>query len=360
MPTHGITVDRVSGGVRPVDTIEGAAIGIMADCSILTEGGLAVVRTTADLDAIDDGTGTVGPIINMIRKNGSNAPIVVLSVGTGSVTSNAGTFTGVYRFLQAEAETGVKPKILAQGLAAGTQTDLIAVAGRLKAVAYLDGPNSTDAAAITAAGTVSSSRGHFSDPAIIDEDDNVVGSSVMYAAVASIINFWEVPSNKPIDGVLGVKSLSRTVGFEMGDANSQAQLLNNAKINTLVRKNGWRLWGGLSLATDTNYKFINTIRTEDVIAESIQEAFLWAVDKGLTSTFVEDVVDTVQAFLNTLTARGAILGGKAWANPDLNTISSLQAGNLYVDYDFTPVPPAHAITFRSNITNTYLATILGE
>jgi phage tail sheath protein FI len=146
----------------------------------------------------------------------------------------------------------------------------------------------------------------------------------------------------------------------MGDANSQAQLLNNAKINTLVRKNGWRLWGGLSCATDANYKFINVIRTEDVIAESIQAAFLWAVDKGLTATFVADVVDSVQAFLDTLTARGAILGGQAWANKDLNTVTSLQAGNLFVDYTFNPVPPAHSITFRSQITNTYLATVLGS
>lgn len=360
MATHGIVVDIVSGGVRPIDSLEGAAIGIPAQCSELTAGDLALVRTDADLLAIDDGTNDAGitPIVAMIRAQGNTAPIVVLAVASGAVTSSAATYTGAFRLLQAEAELGVKPTILAQALSGVTHSDMFSVANRLKAIAYIDGPNTNDAAALTAAAALSSSRGHFCDPAVVDQSDNVIGSSVLYAAIASNVSFWETPSNKPVDGVLGVKSLSRTVGFEMGDANSQANLLNEGKVNTLIRKSGWRLWGGLSLGTDPNYKFINVARTEDIIGQSIQAAFLYAVDKGLTKSVIEDITDTVQAFLDNLTARGAILGGKAWVNKDLNTTTSLQAGHLYVDYSFNPVPPLYSLHFRSTITNTYLASLV--
>lgn len=359
MAVHGVKVDRITGGVRTVETLTGAAIGIMASATEYDEGDLVLLRTPEDLTNADDGSGSIGPIMNAIRKH-SNAPVILNVVDPGNLTDAAGdaaTFTYAYRFLQAEAELGVRPRLLPQALVGGVEDDLISVAGRLYAQALLDGPNSTDALAITgAAAATASNRAGYHDPAFIDADDVVIGSSVLYAAVASTLNFWEAVSNKP---VLGIKSLSRPIGFTMGDASCQAQALNDAKINTIIRKSGWRLWGALSLSDDSQFKFLNVGRTDDVIVESIQEAFLWAVDMGITKTFVEDVVESVNGFLRGLKAEGAIIDGKAWANLELNTITSLAAGNLYLDYDFTPVYPAHSITFRRHITNDYLTQIFG-
>lgn len=359
MPTHGVTVDRITGGVRPVETAEGAAIGIMASASEPSEGDLVLIESGDDLTDVDDGTGTVTPIVNAIRKH-STAPIILNVVADGNLddaSGSAGSYTFAYRFLQAESELGVRPRHLPQCMVGDIQSDLIAVAARLYASTYLDGPNSNAAAAITAAGLVTASnRAAYCDPAWVDEDDNVIGSSVLYAAVASTLNFWEAVSNKP---VLGIKSLSRPVAFTMGDADCEAQELNDAKINTIIRKNGYRLWGALSLATDPMFKFLNVGRTDDVIVESIQESFLWAVDAGITKTFVDDVVESVRAFLRDLRARGAIIDGTAWANKELNSPTSLAAGNLYIDYDFTPVYPAHSIVMRRHITNEYLTQIFG-
>lgn len=359
MPAHGVTVDRVTGGVRPVDTIEGAAIGVMATASERTAGDLVLLRTAADLAAADDGTGTITAIMNVIRRH-SNAPVVLNVIDADDLddaSGNASTYTFAYRFLQAEAELGVRPRFLCSALVGDVASDLAAVSARLFAQAYIDGPNSSDAAAITAAGTATASqRVGFCDPGVVDDNDDTVGLSVLYAAVASTLNFWEAASNKP---VVGVKSLSRPIGFAMGDADSQAQLLNDAKINTIIRKSGFRLWGGLSLSTDPIFKFLSVGRTDDVIAESIQEAFLWAVDMGITKTFVADVVESVNGFLRDLRARGAIINGKAWADDELNTLTSLAAGNLYVNYDFTPVYPAHSVIMRRHITNDYLSEIFG-
>lgn len=354
MGVHGVVIDKITGGVRPIDTIVGAAIGLMAECSELTVGQMVLLNTPADVLAADDGTGTLTAIMDAIRMI-SQAPVVVVNYDT-TVASSASTYTGVYRFLQAEAELGVRPRIFAQALVQSIGTDLIAVAARLLATVHLDGPNSTDALAITGVGSFSSERAGYCDPAFIDNNDNVIGSSVLYAAIASTLNFWETASNKV---VLPVQKLSRSISFAMGDANSQAELLNVAKVNTIVRKSGFRLWGGLSCSADTMFKFLSVCRTDDVIAESIQEAFLWAVDAGITKTFVEDVVNSVAAFMRDLTARGAIIGGTAWADPGLNTPTSIQAGNLFIDYEFTPIYPAHSITMRRHLTNAYLTTLFG-
>ena len=55
---------------------------------------------------------------------------------------------------------------------------------------------------------------------------------------------------------------------------------------------------------------------------------------------------------------GAILGGRCWPTPELNTKESLEDGQVYFDFDFTPPPPAERVTFRSRLTNDYLEEIL--
>lgn len=358
MPMHGVTVDRDTGGVGPIETIEGAAIGIMASASELDEGELVLLRTDADLLAADDGTGTITAIMNAIRKH-SQAPVVLNVVDDDTLedaAGNAALYTLAYRFLQAEAELGVRPRILASALVAGANDDLIAVANRLYGIVYLDGTNTTDADAINDTDNYDAQRAAYCDPAFYDADDVEIGLSVLYAAIASTQNFWESASNKP---VLGVKSLKRSVAFTNGDAECQAQLLNNAGVNTLIRQDGWRLWGGLSLSADTRFKFLCVSRTDDIIAESLQLGFLAHVDKGITKTFVADLVVAILSFLRGLKARGALIDGKAWADPKMNTAATISLGELYLDYDFTPVYPAHSITLRRHLTTEYLNQIVG-
>ena len=49
------------------------------------------------------------------------------------------------------------------------------------------------------------------------------------------------------------------------------------------------------------------------------------------------------------------MGGDAWYDPELNSKDTLKAGKLYIDYDYTPVPPLEDLTFRQRITDSYLA-----
>jgi phage tail sheath protein FI len=85
---------------------------------------------------------------------------------------------------------------------------------------------------------------------------------------------------------------------------------------------------------------------------------MWAIDRNITKTYLEDVVEGVNAYMNHLKNQGAIINGKAWADPELNTPDQIAQGIVYIDFDFTPPYPAEHIVFRSQLTNDYLVEVL--
>ena len=82
---------------------------------------------------------------------------------------------------------------------------------------------------------------------------------------------------------------------------------------------------------------------------------MWAVDKPITPTLVRDIVEGVNAKFRELKALGYIVDGNAWYNTELNSETTLKSGKLYIDYDYTPVPPLENLLFQQRITDTYLA-----
>ena len=91
-----------------------------------------------------------------------------------------------------------------------------------------------------------------------------------------------------------------------------------------------------------------------MINDSLLRAHMWAVDRNITKTYIEDVTNSVQSYLDSLKAQGAIIGGSIWAEDELNTPENIAAGKIYFSFDFTPPTPAEHIVFRSILTNNYL------
>jgi len=50
--------------------------------------------------------------------------------------------------------------------------------------------------------------------------------------------------------------------------------------------------------------------------------------------------------------------GTAWVDPEKNDTLSLAAGKLYIDYDYTPVPPLENLMFYQRITTNYLSQLV--
>jgi len=395
---HGVEVLEIDTGPRPIRTVRSSVIGIVgtapdADAAafplntpVLIAGSRA---EAAKLDTEGDGEGTLPAALDGILDQ-AGAVVVVIRVAEGAteadtlanviggVNSSTGQFEGVQALLGAESVLGFSPRILCapgfthqrpedpQGdpgdkLANPVVAELIGIAERLRAVIIADGPNTVDADAIAYAGDFGSARVYMVDPWVRVFRDGSVATEPASARVAGLIaksdqdrGFWWSPSNREINGIIGT---ARPVDFKLGDANSRANLLNEQNVTTIIRQDGFRLWGNRTLSSDPKFAFLSVRRTADIINDSLQRAHLWAVDRNITKTYVQDVEESVNAYLRTLIALGAILGGRCWADPDLNTAANITQGKVYFNFDFTPPYPAEHITFRSILTNDYISEV---
>jgi phage tail sheath protein FI len=324
--------------------------------------------------------GSLVPAIDGIFDQ-AGAVVIVVRVADGdeaTVTSNIiggvdseGAYTGMQAFLGAESVVGVAPRILiAPGYTHqknGTEknpvvTDMVGIAERLRAVIIADGPSKDDNAAKAYRKDFGSRRVFVVDPAVKVFRD---GASVVEPAssrVAGMIaksdndrGFWWSPSNTNMNGIVATE---RPIDFQLGDANARANLLNENEVATIIRQNGFKLWGNRTCSDDPKWAFLSVVRTADMINDSLLRAHMWAVDRNITKTYIEDVTQSVQSYLDSLKAQGAILGGEIWADPDLNTPENIQAGKVFFSFDFTPPTPAEHITFKSILTNNYLEEIV--
>lgn len=331
---------------------------------------IAGSRQAADkLDTLGTKEGTLPDAVDAIFDQ-AGAMIVVIRVGQGvdfaAAKSNiigATANTGVKAFLNAESIVKVKPRILiAPGYAhdQAVLAELLGIADQLKAVIIADGPNSNDAAAISYRENFGSKRVYVVDPNV-KVWDTVSNSEVVQpssARVAGIIaksdnerGFWWSPSNREIYGILGS---ARPIGFALGDTNAVANYLNENEVATIIQKDGYRLWGNRTCSADQKWAFLSVVRTADMIHESLLAAHMWAVDRNITKTYLDDVVEGVNEYLRHLVAVGAVLGGRCWADEELNTPDQISQGKVYFDFEFTPPYPAEHITFRSHLVNDYI------
>ena len=183
----------------------------------------------------------------------------------GGVDDDTEKRTGLQAFLDARNAIKVTPRILAapgfsHELAVGTEMN--SLAQRLKAVAIVDGPNTTDAAAISARENYGSDRVYVVDPwvkvwDVIQKKEVVQPTSARVAGLISKMDnargWWWSPSNQVIDGIVGT---ARGVDFELSDVNCRANHLNEHEVTTIVHENGYRLWGNRTCSTDPKTAFL--------------------------------------------------------------------------------------------------------
>ena len=397
---HGVEVIEIDSGPRPIRTVRSSVIGIIGTAPAADEekfpynmpvliagsraeaaalGGLGTLP--AAVDDIFDQTGAMLVVIRVPDGGAEEAPFVDpellefapfipnLPQIIGGVDAETGQYLGVQAFLAAESEVHVTPRILIAPEYShhpAVANELLSVAERLRAVVIADGPNMTDADAIDYRDMFGSPRLYLVDPwvKIWDAASNVEVVRPASARVAGLIaksgaerGFWWSPSNREIRGVLGT---ARSVDFALGDVNARANYLNEHEVTTIIQKTGFRLWGNRTCSADPKWAFLSVRRTADMINESLLRAHMWAVDRNITKTYLEDVLEGVNAYLRHLRTVGAIINGRAWADPDLNTPDQISQGKVYIDFDFTPPYPAEHITFRSHLVNDYLVEVLPE
>ena len=376
---HGVRVVEASDGIRPIRTISTAVIGIVAIASDADAAAFPLdtpVLVTSINAAIGNAglLGTLKPTLEAIADEG-NAMCVIVRVADGEGVDDAakqadqdakvigtvmpdGSYTGMKALLTAKAKLGIKPRILAcPGLDTLTvATALAGIAQQLRGFAYV---HANGAATKEDANTYRENFGQREIMVIWPEFKN--GANIVTPTAKAIglrakldeqIGWHKTLSNMPINDVTGI---SKDVFWDLQDPATDAGYLNSNEVTTLIREGGFRFWGSRTCAADPLFAFENYTRTAQVLADTMAEAHLWAVDRPLTPSLARDIIEGINAKFREMKALGYIVDGQAWYNPDANSEVTLKDGKLYIDYDYTPVPPLENLLFTQKITDRYLA-----
>ncbi|SDI78002.1 phage tail sheath protein [Variovorax sp. OV700] len=376
---HGVRVLEITEGTRPIRTIQTSIIGLVAtgpDADPLTFPLNTPVLITNVYSALAK-AGTSGTLARTLQAiaDQSRPVTVVVRVEAGAdeaaTTTNVlggvnaqGQYTGMKALLAAQAKLGIKPRILGapgldtQPVAAG----LAAIAQQLRAFAYV---SCWDCEKIEEA---TDYRDQFGarELMVIYPDfqswDSVSNSKTAVPAAAYALGLrskidnetgWhKTLSNVSVNGVLGI---SKDIYWDLQDPNTDAGVLNAADVTTLINSNGYRFWGSRTCSDEPLFAFESATRTAQVLADSIAEAHMWAVDKPMHPSIVKDIIEGVNAKFRELKAGGYLLDGSAWYDEEINQKETLKSGKLVIDYDYTPIPPIEDLAFRQRITDRYFA-----
>ncbi|MFV2945262.1 phage tail sheath protein [Pseudomonas japonica] len=375
---HGVRVLEINEGTRPIRTVSTAVVGLVctADDADATAFPLDTpVLLTNVQSAIGKAgkTGTLAASLQAIADQ-TKPVTVVVRVATGAdaaeTTSNLigtttaeGKYTGMKALLAAKTRLKVTPRILGvPGLdSLPVATALVSIAQQLRAFAYVRADQCKTKEEAVAY------RENFGAREVMviwpdfeswstTTDSTVVAPAVavalgLRAKLDQEVGWHKTLSNIPVNGVTGI---SADVFWDLQNPATDAGYLNENEVTTLINEGGFRFWGSRTCTDDPLFAFENYTRTGQVVADSIAEAHMWAVDKPMHSSLIRDILEGINAKFRELTAAGYIIGGSAWYDDTANDKDTLKAGKLFIDYDYTPVPPLEDLTLRQRITDRYL------
>ena len=379
---HGVTVTLVDTGARTIALPSTSIIGL---CDTFTPGIKAtakpndLVLLTSEREAVA-AFGEDSAITRAAKAVFLKAKAVIVACGVAKLEDEAlqtsaiiggvlasGQRTGLQALLDGKSRFNAQPRLLIAPKHSATQavaTAMDALAGKLRAIAIVDGPNTTDEAVLAYAQEFGSKRIYMVDPGV-QQWDTITSKTIdapasaftagLFAWTDTEYGFWASPSNKEFVGITGT---TRPIEFLDGDETCRANLLNNANITTIIRDGGYRLWGNRTLSADSKWSFVTRVRTLDIVMDAILAGHKWAVDRSITKTYVKDVTDGLEAFMRDLKNQGAVINFEVFADTELNTASQLEEGKVYWNIRFTDVPPAENPIFRVEVTNQWLTEVL--
>lgn len=306
------------------------------------------------------------------------------SIVIGSIQPN-GQRTGLQALLTAKSILGVTPKI---NIAPDVETPdvvqtLIAINKKLRAFSYIS-PRDNNGNILASPQDVVAYRDTLGDREIMLLYPEFISGNVLLGAV------WEdkeVPEVTPIygDGILnaavvaaatrakldkevgwhkslsnvvltGPTGISQPVTWDIEDPDTDAGYMNSHEITTIIQHNGIRFWGNRTPSADPCFAFEVATRTAQIIKDSIIEACFVFIDQPLTPFLAKDIIDSINAFLRTLSSGKdrRLMGGSVWYDPAENSTEGLMNGILWIDYDFTPIPPLENLGLNQRITGRYM------
>jgi phage tail sheath protein FI len=373
-------VFELNDGTRPIRTVSTGIIGFVAtaeDADPLAFPLNRPVLFTNVLAALGK-AGTKGTLARTLQGIASqtNPAMVIVRVAEGATpaetttnviggTNDTGQYTGLRALLAAQnSGPRVKPRILgAPGLETpAVAVELASIAQKLRGFAYANAWECQTKEDVAAYRETFGQRelmilwpDFLSWDSSLNAEARLTASAVALGLRAKIdndIGWHKTLSNVVVNGVTGI---SQDLYWDLQDPNTDAGYLNEKDVTVLINKTGFRFWGSRTCAGPTSlYPFENYTRTAQILADTMAEAHMWAVDQPMHPSLVRDIIEGINSKFRQLKSFGYLIDGSAWYDDEPNTKESLKSGSLFIDYDYTPVPPAENIVFRQRITDRYL------
>lgn len=156
---------------------------------------------------------------------------------------------------------------------------------------------------------------------------------------------WKAPANEVVRGALNV---------ELNITKAEQGLLNPIGINCIrpFGTQGIRVWGARTLASDTDWTYINVRRLFNMIETTIMNGTQFAVFEPNDQKLWEGLKRTVGSFLRGLWRDGALFGATedqafyVKCDSETNPPDSIDQGRVVVEVGIAPVKPAEFVIFR--------------
>ncbi|MFT0892959.1 phage tail sheath subtilisin-like domain-containing protein [Pseudochelatococcus sp. G4_1912] len=348
-----------SGYVTPPDVVF-AGLGSGASATATVVGGVVTAITVTNGGAgysaaptiTFTGGGGIGAKAEAIVEAGKVTGFIIRNAGFGyaspTVTITDGGGTGATA--TANVGTVINPVV----------AESMGVAEKLRAISFVDGPDTTDEDAVAYRSLINSQRIYIVDPKVTVWDTTLNAhvprpASARFAGVQCRVDrqngFWWSLSNKPINGITGV---TRPVTY-----GEQANYLNERAVATIINLNGegYRTWGNRVATGDDLWKFLSVRRTADFINDALEKSYLEFVDKPFSLANLKFMIESGNAFMKTLRAEGAILGGRVWLDQERNTDEEMAQGRVTLGVDFEPPAPMEDIRLIAHRNITYYAEL---
>jgi phage tail sheath protein FI len=333
-------------GTTTVSIAGGSGSGATATATV-TDGAVTAITVT------DGGSGYTDPVVTIGGAGDGATATATLADGvidSVTVTKPGYGFTGSVTVAfggggSSATATGTKGSVINPVVA-----ELMGVADALRAVAYVDGPDTSDAAAVTYRGGINSERIFVCDPKVLKFDTESAAnvakpSSPIWAARQAKMDldqgFWWAGSNV---GVAGITGVNRPVVY-----GAQSDYLNENRVNTIVNidNSGFRLWGVWTCASELVWQFVSVRRTADAVNEALEAAYLEFVDKPFSKANLKFMIEGGRAFMRTMEREGAVLPGSDVWLLDSNSDEDMAQGIVKLGVKFEPPAPMVDIRLTS-------------
>lgn len=155
----------------------------------------------------------------------------------------------------------------------------------------------------------------------------------------------KAPANEVVRGITGI---------ELPFGNGEQDVLNPEGIN-LIREfegRGIRVWGGRTISSDSEWKYVNVRRLFIYLEHSIDKGTQWVVFEPNNEALWQRVVSTIESFLFGIWKSGALMGTKPdeayFVRCDRTTMTQddIDNGRLVCLIGVAPAYPAEFVIFR--------------